>query len=121
MASTDAKPVVINNGSWMIQAGFAADDAPRAVFPSIVGRPRDSRQIMHGKEAFFGDEAMVKRGELSIQHPIQNGTTQNWDDMVCAMARHTDDPLVTLWLQRRGCGTTRSITSCVLLRQRTMS
>ena len=22
------------------QAGFAGDDAPRAVFPSIVGRPR---------------------------------------------------------------------------------
>ena len=23
-----------------LQAGFAGDDAPRAVFPSIVGRPR---------------------------------------------------------------------------------
>lgn len=23
-----------------MQAGFAGDDAPRAVFPSIVGRPR---------------------------------------------------------------------------------
>jgi actin beta/gamma 1 len=24
----------------MCKAGFAGDDAPRAVFPSIVGRPR---------------------------------------------------------------------------------
>ncbi len=24
----------------VVQAGFAGDDAPRAVFPSIVGRPR---------------------------------------------------------------------------------
>uniref|UniRef100_M4ENT7 Actin n=2 Tax=Brassica campestris TaxID=3711 RepID=M4ENT7_BRACM len=24
----------------MVKAGFAGDDAPRAVFPSIVGRPR---------------------------------------------------------------------------------
>ena len=24
----------------LLQAGFAGDDAPRAVYPSIVGRPR---------------------------------------------------------------------------------
>ena len=32
--------VVLDNGSGMCKAGFAGDDAPRAVFPSIVGRPR---------------------------------------------------------------------------------
>ena len=32
--------LVIDNGSGMSKAGFAGDDAPRAVFPSIVGRPR---------------------------------------------------------------------------------
>ncbi len=32
--------VVMDNGSGMCKAGFAGDDAPRAVFPSIVGRPR---------------------------------------------------------------------------------
>jgi actin-related protein len=32
--------LVIDNGSGMCKAGFAGDDAPRAVFPSIVGRPR---------------------------------------------------------------------------------
>lgn len=31
---------VIDNGSGMCKAGFAGDDAPRVVFPSIVGRPR---------------------------------------------------------------------------------
>jgi len=30
----------VDNGSGMCKAGFAGDDAPRAVFPSIVGRPR---------------------------------------------------------------------------------
>uniref|UniRef100_A0A7P0TBL1 Actin gamma 1 n=1 Tax=Homo sapiens TaxID=9606 RepID=A0A7P0TBL1_HUMAN len=29
--------LVIDNGSGMCKAGFAGDDAPRAVFPSIVG------------------------------------------------------------------------------------
>jgi actin-related protein len=32
--------LVIENGSGFIKAGFAGDDQPRAVFPSIVGRPR---------------------------------------------------------------------------------
>ena len=32
--------VVIDNGSATIKAGFAGDDAPRAVFPAIVGWPR---------------------------------------------------------------------------------
>jgi hypothetical protein len=32
--------LVIDAGSGMCKAGFAGDDAPRAVFPSIVGRPR---------------------------------------------------------------------------------
>ena len=32
--------LVVDNGSGMCKAGFAGDDAPRAVFPSIVGRPK---------------------------------------------------------------------------------
>ena len=36
----DACALVIDNGSGMCKAGFAGDDAPRAVFPSLVGRPR---------------------------------------------------------------------------------
>jgi len=32
--------VVIDNGSGMCKSGFAGDDAPRAVFPTVVGRPK---------------------------------------------------------------------------------
>ena len=40
MCDDDIAALVIDNGSGMCKAGFAGDDAPRAVFPSIVGRPR---------------------------------------------------------------------------------
>ena len=40
MADDDVQALVVDNGSGMCKAGFAGDDAPRAVFPSIVGRPR---------------------------------------------------------------------------------
>ena len=38
--SEDVSAVVLDNGSGMVKAGFAGDDAPRAVFPALVGRPR---------------------------------------------------------------------------------
>ncbi len=30
--------VIIDNGTGMSKAGFAGDDAPRSVFPTLVGK-----------------------------------------------------------------------------------
>ncbi|XP_059031019.1 beta-actin-like protein 2 isoform X4 [Mustela nigripes] len=43
----------------MCKAGFGGDDAPRAVFPSMVGRPRHQ----------------------GVMYPIEHGVVTNWDDM----------------------------------------
>lgn len=45
MCDDEVAALVVDNGSGMCKAGFAGDDAPRAVFPSIVGRPR--HQVIH--------------------------------------------------------------------------
>ena len=47
MADEDVAALVVDNGSGMCKAGFAGDDAPRAVFPSIVGRPRHQVSFFH--------------------------------------------------------------------------
>ena len=83
MASSESpKPVVLDNGSGVCKVGVAGEDAPRAVFPSIVGYPRLT-QIMglDGKECFVGDEAIAKKGILEISYPIEHGIVTNWDEM----------------------------------------
>ena len=61
--------MVIDNGSGMMKAGFAGDDAPRAVFPSVVGRPlHNTCMIGIGLiDSYVGDEA------INMKYPIEHG------------------------------------------------
>ncbi|KAI6133081.1 actin-like protein [Pisolithus croceorrhizus] len=77
------QPVVIDNGSGTIKAGFAGQDHPKCFFPSFVGRPKHVR-VMAGAlegDVFIGRKAQEFRGLLKIKYPIAHGIVTDWDDM----------------------------------------
>ena len=74
MCDDDVAALVVDNGSGMCKAGFAGDDAPRDIFPSIVGRPRlqGSTVARIGiRDTCVGDEAQKKWCMLTIKQPIE--------------------------------------------------
>ncbi|VVB03076.1 unnamed protein product [Arabis nemorensis] len=77
LKSVDRQPIVLDNRTGVIQAGFAGDDEPTAIFPNIVGRPTG----LNEKEYYVGDEAQAKRDNLTLHYPMENGIIKNWDDM----------------------------------------
>jgi len=41
MVEEESEPIVIDLGSGTLKAGFASDDAPKCIFPMIIGKPRE--------------------------------------------------------------------------------
>eukprot|EP00741_Cyanophora_paradoxa_P025006 tig00000319_g24138.t1 len=77
------QPLVIDNGSGVLKAGFAGDDLPKCVFPSYVGRPKHTK-VMAGAvdgDTFVGRKAEELRGILRLQYPMEHGVVRNWSDM----------------------------------------
>ncbi|KAM5228228.1 actin, gamma-enteric smooth muscle isoform X2 [Numenius arquata] len=101
MCEEETTALVCDNGSGLCKAGFAGDDAPRAVFPSIVGRPRHQGVMvgMGQKDSYVGDEAQSKRGILTLKYPIEHGIITNWDDMEKIMFETFNVPAMYVAIQ----------------------
>ena len=76
-------PIVLDNGSGTIRAGFAGEDLPKCYFPSFVGRPKHLRVLAGALEGdvFVGKRAEELRGLLKIRYPLEHGIVTDWDDM----------------------------------------
>jgi len=77
------QPVVIDNGSGAIKAGFAGDQVPKCIFPNLVGRPKHVRVMAGGLEGdtFIGKKAEEHRGLLTLRYPMEHGIVTDWNEM----------------------------------------
>lgn len=77
------QPVVIDNGTGTIKAGFAGDEEPKCIISNYVGRPKYIRVMAGGLEGdtFIGRSAEQHRGLMSINYPMEHGTVVDWNDM----------------------------------------
>ena len=79
------QPIVVDNGTGTMKAGFAGDDRPKTVFSSYVGRPKYDSVMTGGaiKEgsAYVGRLAKEHRGAMRLSYPMEHGVVSNWEDM----------------------------------------
>ena len=87
--------IVMDNGSFTHRAGFGGDDAPRAVFPSVVGQASqptgaNTSSMLPGLDqtVYVGDSAVSKSSRLSITYPVEEGRIVDMDAME-KLWRHT--------------------------------
>ncbi|OQO04379.1 Actin-like protein [Cryoendolithus antarcticus] len=83
MSDLHNTPIVLDNGSGTIRAGYAGEDLPKAFFPSCVGRPKHPRVLAGGLEGdiFIGSRAQELRGLLKLNYPLEHGVVTDWEDM----------------------------------------
>nr|QGN00893.1 ActL3 [Drosophila azteca] len=84
--------VVLDCGSAMCKIGFAGDQTPRAVFPTVIGTPRYGMAMNFGmQDSYVGNLALAKRVVLNFSYPIKNGHVTDWDgvEKIWEHALHT--------------------------------
>ena len=101
--STDisvGQPIVIDNGSGVLKAGFAEEEKPSCIIPNYIGRPKynripsmksdideDKYLLINDRFSFlpsiriYGVKAQTYKGVLSLSYPIEHGIIKNWNDM----------------------------------------
>lgn len=77
------QPVVIDNGSGTLKAGFAGEDRPKTYSSNIIGTPKYTKIMNQSteEETFIGEHAQANRGLLTLKYPISHGVVTNWNDM----------------------------------------
>jgi len=79
------KGVVCDNGTGFVKTGFAGDNFPQFVFPSMIGRPlmrfEEEFKDVELKDVMVGDECSKHRSMLETSYPVENGIVKDWVGM----------------------------------------
>ena len=65
------KPIVVDNGTGFVKCGYASDNFPTFIFPSMIGRP-----LMRYEESFKD----VQLKDIMVRHAADKQTEGcGWD------------------------------------------
>lgn len=85
------QPVVIDNGSCILKAGFSGEDVPRCMEYSLRGQLRYNHYLESdksntnanpsSKETYIGNKAQEMRALLNLNYIMEHGIVKDWDAM----------------------------------------
>jgi actin len=79
------KPIVLDNGTGITKNGYAGEDQPRSVFPTVIGKPKYENIFPEYKhytrEYYIGEEAVELGGLMKLLFPIEHGIVDDWTAM----------------------------------------
>ncbi len=80
-----SKPIVLDNGTGISKNGYAGEDQPRSVFPTMIGTPKYHNILSEYKhftrEYYIGEEAAELSGVMKLNFPIEHGIVDDWNSM----------------------------------------
>jgi len=80
------KPIVCDNGTGFVKCGFAGDNFPAHIFPSMIGRPlmrfEEEFKNVELKDVMVGDECAQHRAMLETSYPLENGVVTDWKGVI---------------------------------------
>ncbi|XP_038655257.1 uncharacterized protein LOC119967165 isoform X2 [Scyliorhinus canicula] len=76
-------PIVLDTGSGLMKAGFANQDLPTTIFPTVFGRPKYESVCRgrHRQDFYIGHDAQHMRGVLSLHYPLEHGIVTDWEEI----------------------------------------
>jgi actin len=76
---------VVDNGTGITKNGYAGEDQPRSVFPTLIGYPKYTSIMTdvehYTREYYIGEEALQLRGVLRLSYPVGHGIVEDWGAM----------------------------------------
>jgi actin-related protein 2 len=79
------KPIVCDNGTGFVKTGYAGDNFPSLIFPSMIGKPmmraEEDFKDVELKDVMVGDECAEMRAMLETSYPVENGIVKDWEGM----------------------------------------
>jgi len=80
------KPVVCDNGTGFVKTGYAGENFPTLIFPSMIGKPlmrsEEDFKNVELKDVMVGDECAKYRAMLETSYPVSEGIVKDWEGMI---------------------------------------